>query len=93
MPLTLVSRVDIRPDRVEITIHRGRLVQLLGANSIDLTTQRGKPDNEAKDVLTLTVRTRLQRVGREMRMLADNGDNQMAADPGLLRIVARVWRS
>ena len=32
---------------------------------------------------------RLQRVGREMRML-ENTDEQTTADPGLLRIVARA---
>ena len=40
--------------------------------------------------MTLTVRARLKRVGREMRMLVENSDNQMIADPGLLRIVARA---
>jgi hypothetical protein len=52
--------------------------------------QRGKPGNEPDDVLTLMVRARLQRVGREMRMLVDNTDDQTTADPGLLRIVARA---
>ena len=61
-----------------------------GAGSIDLVTQKGQPDNEAKDILTLTVRARLQRVGREMRMLVENTDDQTTADPGLLRIVARA---
>jgi DNA invertase Pin-like site-specific DNA recombinase len=90
MLMTLVSRVDIRPDCVEIKIRQGRLVELLGAQSIDLTMQRGRPGNESDDVLTLTVRARLQRVGREMRMLVENTDDQMTADPGLLRIVARA---
>ena len=53
-------------------------------------TQRGTPDNEAKDVLTLTVRARLQRVGREMKMLVENTDDQTGTDPALLRIVARA---
>ena len=90
MLMTLVSRVDIRPDRVEISVRRSRLVELLGSGSIDLVTQQGPPDNEAKDVLTLTVRARLQRVGREMKMLVDNTDDQTKADPALLRIVARA---
>ena len=51
---------------------------------------KGTPDNEAKDILTLTVRTRLQRVGREMKMLVENTDDQTEADPALLRIVARA---
>ena len=52
-------------------------------------TRRGTPDNEAKDILTLTVGARLQRVGREMKMLVENTDDQTEADPALLRIVAR----
>ena len=90
MLMALLSRVDIRPDRVEISVRRSRLVELLGSGSIDLVMQQGTPDNEAKDVLTLTVMARLQRVGREMKMLVENTDDQTTADPGLLRIVARA---
>jgi hypothetical protein len=89
MLMTLISRVDIRPDCVEISVRRSRLVELLGSGSIELVTQ-GTPDNEAKDILTLTVRARLQRVGREMKMLVENTDDQTEADPALLRIVARA---
>ena len=90
MLMTLLSRVDIRPDRVEISIRRG-LFELLGAaQSIELGMQGGKPSAESKDILTLTVKARLQRVGREMRMLVENTDDQTDADPGLLRIVARA---
>ena len=90
MLMTLINRVDIRPDYVEISVRRSHIVELLGSNSIDLVTQRGTPDNEAMDVLTLTVRARLQRVGREMKMLVENTDDQTEADPALLRIVARA---
>ena len=89
MLMTLISRIDIRLDCVEISVRRSRLVELLGSGSIELVTQ-GTPDNEAKDILTLTVRTRLQRVGREMKMLVENTDDQTEADPALLRIVARA---
>ena len=63
---------------------------MLETDSIDLVMQRVTPDNEAKDVLTLTVRAQLQRVGREMKMLVENTDDQTKADPALLRIVARA---
>jgi site-specific DNA recombinase len=33
---------------------------------------------------------RLKRVGREMRMIVENSDDQTAADPSLLRIIARA---
>jgi site-specific DNA recombinase len=89
--MALLSRVDIRPDRVEITIRRSFLVQLLCAvHSIASSTAAGKPDSESDDIVKLTVKARLQRVGREMRMLVENSDDQANADPGLLRIVARA---
>jgi site-specific DNA recombinase len=90
MLMTLLSRVDIRPDRVEINIRRGRLVELLSAEAIDPPLEDGRPDNDSVDVLMLSVMARLQRVGREMRMLVENTDDQTTADPGLLRIVARA---
>ena len=88
--MTLLSRVDVRPDRVEINIRRGRLLDLLAAQAIDLTAQGGKPGNESDNVLTLMVTARLRRVGREMRLLVENTNDQTTADPGLLRIIARA---
>jgi len=49
-----------------------------------------KSDKQSEDILTLKVKARLQRVGREMRMLVENSDNQTLVDPGLLRIIARA---
>ena len=90
MLMKLLSRVDIKPDRVEINIRRCYLIELLDAQSINPTTQGRHSDEKSEDVLTLTVSARLQRVGREMRMLVENTDDQRTADPGLLRIVARA---
>jgi site-specific DNA recombinase len=90
MLMTLATRVDIKPDRVEIRISRGRLVELLAAQVTNLRLERGKLGNEPDDVLTLTMMARLQRVGREMRLLVENTEDQTAADPGLLRIIARA---
>ena len=90
MLMRLLSRVDIRPDCVEISIRRGRLVELLAAQPFEAITQAGKSDKESEQVMTLTVMARLQRVGRELRMLVENTDDQTMADPGLLRIVARA---
>ena len=87
--MTLLCRVEIRPDRVAITVCRSRLTELL-AGSIDLTMQYQRPTNAPGDVLTLTVPVRLKRVGREMRMLVENSDDQTPADPSLLRIIARA---
>jgi site-specific DNA recombinase len=76
-------------DRVDIALSRFRLTELL-AGSIDLSTQHQAPMNEPDNILRLTVPVSLKRVGREIRMLVENSDDQMAADPSLLRIIARA---
>ena len=48
MLMALVSRVDIKPDHVEITLHRRSLIELLHAQSTGPTTQRGKSDKNPR---------------------------------------------
>ena len=88
--MTLACRVEINPDRIEIKISRHRLASFLAGQSIDPTMQDQKLDRDSDDVVTLVVPARLKRVGREMRMLVENSDDQTAADPSLLRIIARA---
>jgi hypothetical protein len=84
MLMTLLCRVEIRSYRVDFTLSRCRLTELL-AGSSDLTMQHQAPANATGDMLMLTVPVSLKRVGREMRMLVENADDQTAADPSLLR--------
>jgi len=88
--MALLVRVDLKPDQVEIKLRRQNLIELLHAQSTEPSTQERKSDKESDDLLTLKVKARLQRVGREMRMLVENADDQTLADPGLLRIIARA---
>ena len=90
MLIALLGRVDIRSDRIDIKVYRRNLIELLHAQSTDAGTAAGKPGSASDDTLMLTVNARLQRVGREMRMLVENADGQTSADPGLLRVVARA---
>ena len=52
--------------------------------------QHQAPASAPDDLLGLTVQVSLKRVGCEMRMLVENADDQTAADPSLLRIIARA---
>jgi hypothetical protein len=88
--MTLLCRVEIKPEQIDIDISRRRLAALLAEQSIDLTTQNESPERDSDDVLTLVAPARLKRVGREMRMLVENSDDHTAADPSLLRIIARA---
>jgi site-specific DNA recombinase len=62
MLIALLSRIDLKPDRLEIKLRRQNLIKLLHAQSIDLAPRGNKWEQESKDVLTLTVKARLQRV-------------------------------
>jgi site-specific DNA recombinase len=88
--MVLLGRVYVSSDSLEIKIHKRRLVELLAGQAIHPTTQKHPSSNESDDDLTLMVPARLRRVGHEMRMLVENSDDQTAADPSLLRIIARA---
>jgi site-specific DNA recombinase len=91
MLMTLLCRVEISPDRIEIKVSRRGLASVLVGQAIDLTMQDQRRHRKRDDdVVTLTAPARLKRVGREMRMLVENSDDQRAADPSLLRIIARA---
>jgi site-specific DNA recombinase len=87
---TLLCRVAVNVDRIEIKISQRRLAQMLAGQSSDLTTQDQSQERESHEIVTLTVPARLKRVGREMRMLVKSADDQTTADPSLLRIIARA---
>jgi site-specific DNA recombinase len=88
--LALLSRVTIYSDRIEIALCRGRAAELLAGQSIDPAAQHQRSNPASHDVITLRVPARLKRVGREMRMLVEGADDQTAADPSLLRVIARA---
>jgi site-specific DNA recombinase len=75
MLMALLARVDLKPDRVEILVRRQSLLELFHAQSTAPST-RGRSNKESGDILTLKLKARLQRVGREMRMLVENADDQ-----------------
>jgi site-specific DNA recombinase len=87
--MTLQCRVEIKPEQIEINISRHRLTAFLAGQPIDLTMQQ-RQDRDSNDVVTLVAPARLKRIGREMRMIVENSDDQTTADPSLLRIIARA---
>ena len=88
--LALSCRVEVHPDRVDISLCRQLLAKMLVGQPIDLTLQNQTLDRSSDYSLTLTAPAVLKRVGREMRMLVNGSDDQAAADPSLLRIIVRA---
>ena len=88
--MALVRRVEVRLDSVKIAVSQSSLAALFSASSIDLRTQDHKPANLSDQILTLAAPVRLKRVGREMKMLVEDSSDNAAADPSLLRVIARA---
>ena len=88
--MTLVNRIDIKAEHIEIRVYRQRLHHLLQAQSIEQSLVSPAPACHPGDSLKLKVKARLQRVGREMKLVVQNAEDRAQADPGLLRIVARA---
>jgi len=89
--MMLVNRVDIKAEHIEIRVDRQWLHTLLQAQSIEETLAASAPASGLDDILKLKVKARLQRVGREMKLIVHNADDQATTDPGLLRIIARAY--
>jgi DNA invertase Pin-like site-specific DNA recombinase len=87
--MTLVRRIEVRPDRITIDISRGRLAGLLAASSLDALAPQPHQVDSSEHMITLTARAELKRVGREMKLLVDDDANG-PPDLGLLRILARA---
>jgi site-specific DNA recombinase len=88
--MTLVDRVDIKAEHIEIRLYRQRLHDLLKAQTMHSLSPAQASRSTSDDILKLKVKARLQRVGREMKLIVHNADDQVVADPGLLRIIARA---
>jgi site-specific DNA recombinase len=88
--MKLVSRIDIRVEHIEIRVYRRRLHDLIKARSLEPFLANPTRASLPGDILKLKVKARLQRVGREMKLVVHNAEDRAAADPGLLRIVARA---
>ncbi len=89
--ISLIHRVEVRPDCVKVDISTSRLAALLASTSIDLAIQSHKHIDSSDRILTLTAPAELKRVGREMKLLVDDSNDNRSPDMGLLRVVARAY--
>src|SRR6266704_4941772 len=88
--MSLLCRVTIKFDRIEINLSRLHLAAMLAGRAIDQTMQHRELKPDARDSVTLAAPARLKRVGREMRMLVESADYGTTANASLLRIIARA---
>ncbi len=89
--LSIVARIQVHADRIDISLDRGRLARWLDGEPDDVgSPTRFQPDADP-DVITLTIAARLKRVGKEMRLVVEDGSDSASPDASLLRILVRAY--
>jgi hypothetical protein len=85
---TLIERIDVRVDRIDIRLRPPRLAALLDGPD---ASPQGANDEETE---LLAVPVRLRRAGREIRMVIDGTDPFAAAKPNarLVKLLLRARR-
>jgi hypothetical protein len=89
---TLVDRIDLMRETVEIRIIPGRLPAILRAEDGPRDLKHTPDINEP--TITFTVPARLKRAGKETRLLVDGagGGGRRQPDHSLYRLLARAYR-
>ena len=90
--LDLVDRIVLKPDALEIRIHRYRLKSILADDQLE--TSESQTDSDTGPTLTFTIPARLKRAGVETRLIID-GDDPAArrrSDHSLVRVLAQAHR-
>ena len=89
---TLVDRIDLMHETLEIRILPGRLPTILGHDDNRRDHRRAKENDERS--ITLSVPARLRRTGLETRLLIDGGGGgaRRTPDHSLSRVLAQAHR-
>ena len=88
--MAFVCRVEIRSDCIRIDLSQRTLADVLAAPSIDPAIKDRKSADLSDQVVTLVAPVRLKRVGREMKMVVDDSNDDASLDLSLLKIIARA---
>jgi site-specific DNA recombinase len=88
--LAIVARIQVYVDRIDISLNPISLVRWLGRTDSHAeptaTTQSGTDG----PFVTLTIPARLKRVGKEMKILIENGSDPATPDASLVRALVRA---
>jgi site-specific DNA recombinase len=81
---SLIDRIELQPDRLDLRINRQRLMTVLGATP----PASGSPEPP----LTLSVTAQLRRTGKEMMMRIERTDAAPAKpNPSLIKLIVRAY--
>ena len=89
--LSVVARIQVHAERIDITLNPGRLVKML-VQSEGQTAPLPDSEIEADEpTVTLAIPARLKRTGKEMRIVVEDGLDPATPDQSLLRVLVRAF--
>ena len=85
-----IVRVQVRMDRIDITLDQERIHRCLGGADEDATPARQPKSEVACQEITLAILACLKRAGKEMKLIVDDGSEPATPDTGLVRLLVRA---
>jgi DNA invertase Pin-like site-specific DNA recombinase len=88
--ITVVARIQVHADRIEISLNQGRLVQWLDDPNNQAEPIADSPSDPVGDLMTLSIAARLRRAGIEMKLVVEDGSEPTSPNAGLIRLLIRA---
>ena len=88
--LSIVARIQVHADRIDILLKPISLVRWLGRTDSHAEPTAATQSDTKGPFLTLTIPARLKRVGKEMKILVENGSDPATPDASLVRVLVRA---
>ena len=88
--LSIVARIQVHADRIDIMLNPVRLVQWLVQTDGHVEPAVNTQTDTDGPFLTLTIPARLKRTGKEMRIVVEDGSDRATPDSSLVRVFVRA---
>ncbi len=88
--LSIVARIQVHTDRIDILLNPISLVRWLGRTDGPAEPPATTPSDADGQFVTLTIPVRLKRVGKEMKIIVEDGSNSATPDASLVRTFVRA---
>jgi len=88
--LSIVARIQVHADRIDILLNPISLARWLSRTDGHAEPTAAAQSEIDGNFVTLTVPARLKRVGKEMKILIENGSDSASPDASLVRVLVRA---
>jgi hypothetical protein len=88
--LSIVARIQVHADRIDILLNPMNLARWFGRTDSQAEPTTATLSDTEGPFLTLTIPARLKRVGKEMKILIEDGSDRATPDASLVRTLVRA---